>query len=91
MADPRPDRVYVLCDAAGRRYIGLSEDVQHRLDPHNAGLSRWTRSRGPWTLEWTSAPLSLTEARKLEYLLKRRTVFVFALRPTQGWGTLTAR
>jgi putative endonuclease len=65
-------RVYLLQNATGLRYIGISEDVMRRLDDHNRGKSRWTKSRGPWELNWQSRPLSLTEARKLENLLKRQ-------------------
>ena len=64
--------VYLLRNTTGLRYIGISEDVMRRLDDHNRGKSRWTKSRRPWTLVWQSPPLSLTEARKLENLLKRQ-------------------
>jgi putative endonuclease len=65
-------RVYLLQNAAGLRYIGISNDVTRRLRDHNTGKSRWTKSRGPWTLVWQSRPLSLSETRKLENLLKRQ-------------------
>jgi len=65
-------QVYILNNSADRSYIGLSQDPERRLTQHNNGLSKWTRGRGPWRLEWTSAPMSLGEARKLENLLKRQ-------------------
>ncbi len=65
-------RVYVLKNAQGRLYIGVSGDVAHRLDQHNQGLSNWTRGKGPWSLEWTSTQRSLGEARSLENLMKRQ-------------------
>ena len=64
--------VYVLRNPQGRCYIGLSEDVNVRLGQHNAGLSQWTAKFRPWTLVWTSAPLTLSDARRLENLLKRQ-------------------
>ena len=64
-------QVYVLQNAAGRFYIGLSENVAFRLAQHNNGVSKWTRLRGPWSLVWTSRPLNLSEAMKLERRLKR--------------------
>jgi len=64
--------VYLLQNASGIKYIGISSDVARRLQDHNTGKSRWTRSRGPWILVWQSRPLNLTEARKLENLLKRQ-------------------
>jgi putative endonuclease len=65
-------RVYVIENSEGRRYIGLSEDVRHRLEDHNSGVSRWTKYRGPWVLLWTSEAMSLSDARKLENTLKRQ-------------------
>ena len=65
-------RVYVLQNDTGKYYIGLSEDVSVRLGEHNAGISRWTRAKGPWQLVWTSEFLGLSEARKLENKLKRQ-------------------
>jgi putative endonuclease len=65
-------RVYVIENFEKRRYIGLSEKVEHRLEDHNSGVSKWTKYRGPWVLLWTSEAMSLTEARKLENKLKRQ-------------------
>ena len=65
-------RVYVLQNEQGQRYIGLSENPRLRLQQHNAGLSRWTKNKGPWKIVWQSGPLSLGEARKLENRLKRQ-------------------
>jgi putative endonuclease len=61
---------YVIQNTAARYYIGLSADIEKRLQDHNEGISKWTKFRGPWQLVWTSDSLSLTEARKLENLLK---------------------
>jgi len=69
---PTAYQVYVLQNPAGRFYIGLSEDVPKRVRQHNEGVSQWTRSRGPWTLVWNSPSMSLSQARKLENLLKRQ-------------------
>jgi putative endonuclease len=65
-------QVYILKSAAGRSYIGVTEDVETRLAQHNSGVSTWTRGKGPWVLDWLSRPLDLGEARKLENLLKRQ-------------------
>ena len=65
-------QVYVIQNPAGKLYIGLSEDVSIRLQQHNDGISKWTKGKGPWSLAWTSAAMSMTEARKLENLLKRQ-------------------
>jgi putative endonuclease len=65
-------QVYVIRNENGRSYIGISEDVQKRLQQHNDGLSKWTSKFGPWALIWTSKSMSLSEARSLESLLKRQ-------------------
>ena len=65
-------QVYVLKNLKGKFYIGLSENVQLRLQQHNQGISKWTRNRGPWFLVWTSKTMTLGEARKLENQLKRQ-------------------
>jgi predicted GIY-YIG superfamily endonuclease len=72
MDAPQPYQVYVIRNPAGRFYIGMSEDAQARLAQHNAGVSKWTKGKGPWSLLWTSEALSLSEARKLENLLKKQ-------------------
>jgi len=65
-------RVYVLLNLQARRYIGLTENLERRLQQHNAGVSKWTKNRGPWKLVWQSEPMSLSDARKLENQLKRQ-------------------
>jgi len=70
-----PDRrycVYVLRNPKGIHYIGVTSDVARRLQQHQDSVSKWTRLRGPWGLEWASSPRSLSDARKLENLLKRQ-------------------
>jgi predicted GIY-YIG superfamily endonuclease len=65
-------QVYVLRNLQGRHYIGLTGNVVRRLDQHNAGASKWTAKHGPWALVWESQAMGLSEARKLENLLKRQ-------------------
>jgi putative endonuclease len=65
-------RVYMLENLLARRYIGLSEDVNIRLADHNSGKSKYTAKHGPWRIIWTSKPMSLSDARKLENLLKKQ-------------------
>jgi putative endonuclease len=65
-------RVYVLENPKRRFYTGISEDAEARNCQHNAGVSRWTRGKGPWEIVWQSERLSLSDARKLENVLKRQ-------------------
>jgi predicted GIY-YIG superfamily endonuclease len=65
------NRVYIIINGTGLRYIGLSEDVDLRLHQHNTGVSTWTRGKGSWSFPWVSGALELSTARKLENELKR--------------------
>ena len=65
-------RVYVIRNRVGKFYIGLSDDIGRRINQHNVGHSKWTRGKGPWTLIWQSEEMVLSDARKLELLLKRQ-------------------
>ena len=65
-------RIYVIQNREGKFYIGLSDDVGRRIDQHNRGEFGWTRAKGPWTLIWESGEMSLSNARKVEVLLKRQ-------------------
>jgi len=65
-------KAYILSNPAGRIYTGISGNPAARLVQHNEGRSKWTSGKGPWNLDWTSKPMSLGEARKLENLLKRQ-------------------
>ena len=69
---PAPYRVYVLQNRQKKFYVGLSDDVVRRVNQHNLGVSKWTRGKGPWKLVWESETMNLSDARKLEQLLKRQ-------------------
>jgi putative endonuclease len=64
--------VYILRNLQGQHYVGLSEDVQHRLIQHNNGVSTWTRYRGPWELIWQREFADLSTAKRFESLLKKQ-------------------
>ena len=57
---------------SNKHYIGVTENVMHRLEQHNNGLSKWTKGKGPWVLLWQHQFYTLSEARKFENLLKRQ-------------------
>ena len=65
-------QVYVLQNSRGQKYIGLSGDIQKRIEKHNSMENRWTSGKGPWFLIWKSGYLILSDARKLENKLKRQ-------------------
>ena len=54
----------------GWLYIGISSDVKKRLEQHNRGYSRSTRSRVPFELFYVEECGSRVIARKWEKYLK---------------------
>jgi predicted GIY-YIG superfamily endonuclease len=65
-------RVYVIQDPRAGFYIGFSENIDIRVQQHNAGMSRSTRGRGPWRIVWQSELLTSSAARELELELKKQ-------------------
>jgi putative endonuclease len=64
--------VYVVQNAEGRFYIGMTTDPEQRLSDHNNAVSKWTKHRGPWRIVWLQQCPTIGEARKLENTLKRQ-------------------
>jgi putative endonuclease len=63
--------VYLLRCADGTLYCGWSTDLQRRLREHEAGrASRYTRSRLPVDLAWSSEVASRSEALREEARIK---------------------
>jgi putative endonuclease len=52
-------------------YIGTTNNFKKRLDEHNNGKSRSTKSRIPFILKYTETFNNKTEARKREIFLKK--------------------
>ena len=65
-------QVYSLRCSDGSLYCGTTTDVERRLCEHNLGVgSRYTRTRLPVRLVWSSGELTKSEAFKEEYRIKR--------------------
>ena len=62
--------VYVLRNAEGRLYVGVTSDLEKRVRRHQEGEAGWTRSRGPWTLVYHEAYADRSEALRRERNLK---------------------
>ena len=64
--------VYLLRCSDSSLYCGATTDLERRLQEHNEGTgSRYTRSRLPVRLVWSSEILSKSEAYREEYRIKR--------------------
>ena len=65
-------RVYLLRCSDNSLYCGVTTDIERRLSEHNLGVgSRYTRTRLPVRLVWSSGELTKSEAFKEEYRIKR--------------------
>lgn len=70
--------VYVLwSDGFKRKYVGMSENLQKRLNEHNAGKTRSTKSFKPWKIIYFEEHNSRIEARKREKYLKSAAGRIF--------------
>jgi len=63
--------VYAIQNASGRIYIGQTGNWDSRLKAHNEGLVRSTRTDGPWRAVAFEKCATQSDARWLEFQLKR--------------------
>lgn len=78
-AQPEPEAprwwLYLLRSASGRSYVGITTELERRLEQHNGeqpGGAKSTRAGRPWALSRSWGPYTRSEASSLEYRLKRR-------------------
>jgi putative endonuclease len=63
--------VYVLRSSKdGKRYVGISFDVQRRITEHNSGYVRSTKGRRPFKLIYTESFAARSDARERELYFK---------------------
>jgi predicted GIY-YIG superfamily endonuclease len=66
--------VYLLRCSDNSLYCGTTTDLERRLQEHNDGTgSRYTRTRLPVRLVWSSEKLTKSAAYSQEYRIKRLT------------------
>ena len=64
--------VYILECADKTLYTGITNDIDARIAAHNAGKgARYTATRGPVTLRWSTPAKDRSEATRLENEIKR--------------------
>lgn len=65
-------QVYLVRCSDGSLYCGATTDLERRVQQHNQRVgSRYTRTRLPAKLVWSSRELSKSEAFREEYRIKR--------------------
>lgn len=62
--------VYVILNAKGKWYTGITRDLRKRFKEHTDGLSRPTKNRGPWKLIYYEASLDKDDCTAREMYLK---------------------
>ena len=62
---------YIIENPSGIFYKGSTSDYLRRLEQHNAGLSKYTRGKGPWKLVFVQIFQTRKEAEEQETKLKR--------------------
>jgi predicted GIY-YIG superfamily endonuclease len=63
--------VYLIkSDKDGSIYTGCTDNIEKRLDEHNAGLSQYTKTKMPWMLKWYAVFFQEADAFSFEKYLK---------------------
>lgn len=63
--------VYILkSKKAGKVYIGFTNNLERRLEEHNAGFSQFTKAYIPWDLIYYESYQSWKDAKDREFKLK---------------------
>jgi putative endonuclease len=66
---------YILrSERLGRYYVGSTQDVENRLNEHNAGKSKSIRTGIPWSLVYVEEFATRSEAMLLERRIKARGI-----------------
>jgi putative endonuclease len=65
--------VYILYSQAfDSFYIGYSQDIERRIDEHNAGLTQSTKAKRPWKIVYTEQLPDFKSAVARERFLKNQ-------------------
>ncbi|MCF8405713.1 MAG: GIY-YIG nuclease family protein [Bacteroidales bacterium] len=68
-------QVYILySNTLGKYYVGHTNDIVRRLNEHNSGHSKYTKTGKPWKLIKTFECTSRQEAVNLESRIKKRGI-----------------
>ncbi len=64
---------YILhSDSIGKYYVGVTDDLQWRLERHNEGWGRFTKAGIPWRIVYYESFSTKTEALRREKDMKRK-------------------
>ncbi len=70
--------VYILQSEGDKGlYVGSTENVKQRVDEHNSGKAKYSRSKRPYALKWFCAFPNKKQALAFERYLKQGSGFAF--------------
>ncbi len=78
--------VYMLENAKGRHYVGITTEPRRRLVEHNEGSAKSTRPFGPWKMIYTEELETRAEACKREWHLKHAKGYKEKLKIIEQFG-----
>ena len=68
-----PNHCYILYSAKlNKYYVGSTSDMERRLNDHNRGKEKFTRTGVPWELVYTETFEELATARRRELDIKKK-------------------
>jgi len=68
-----PPYCYILYSAKlDKYYVGSTTDMSRRLEEHNRGKEKFTRTGCPWILVYTEIFTELLDARRRETFIKKQ-------------------
>jgi putative endonuclease len=75
----------IFSEKVNRYYVGSTQDLDDRLRRHNAGHSKSTKGKGPWTLITSFSFKTRSEAMALETKIKKRGAKRFLDERKESW------
>ena len=67
----KPYYLYIIQSECGHYYVGISEEIEYRINQHNEGVSKWTSRYKGWHLVYSERYENLSKARQRENQIKR--------------------
>jgi len=68
-----PSSCYILYSSKlDKYYVGSTTDMPRRLEDHNRGKEKFTRTGCPWILVYTEVFIELLDARRRELYIKKQ-------------------
>ena len=68
-----PSYCYILfSNKLNKYYVGSTTDIARRLEEHNRGKEKFTKSGCPWIIVYSEIFAELSDARKRETYIKKQ-------------------